>query len=121
MFKNRNLFLALFIGFSTVPCLWAGKVTAGPNDTVVPNQLIVKLQTGASINQILAPIVPQAIVSLVSSRLNSYLLQLPPGIQSIISKALAALPYWSSMWSRTDPRRSTSALRTTLTMHRSGR
>ena len=93
MCKHSKLLIALLVSLLVSPALWAGKeFTAGANETVVPNQLIVKLQSGANINQILASVVPQGVANLLSSRLNSYLLQLPPGIQSIISKALAALP-----------------------------
>jgi len=84
--------IALMILVAT-PCLWAGKeFTANPGETVVADQLIVKLQAGANINQILSLITPLPVANLISSRFNSYLLQLPPGIQSIVSKLLAASP-----------------------------
>ena len=89
----RNLFVVLLLTLSAAPCLWAGKeFTAGPGESTLPDQLIVKLHSGANINQLLASVVPQAFANLVSSQFNAYVLQLPPGIQSLISKALAASP-----------------------------
>jgi thermitase len=91
--NNRNLFVVLLLTLSAAPCLWAGKeFTAGPGESALPDQLIVKLHSGANINQLLASVVPQAFANLVSSQFNAYVLQLPPGIQNLISKALAASP-----------------------------
>ena len=93
MSNNRNLLVASLITVLAAHCLRAGKeFTAGPGESVVPDQLIVKLHSGANINQVVSLVVPQAVANLVSSHLNSYLLQLPPGIQSLVSKALAASP-----------------------------
>jgi hypothetical protein len=83
----------LLIGLTASRCLFAGKeFLAGPREEVVADQLVVRLQLGADINQILAALVPQALASLVSRDRNTYLLQLPAGIQAVASKLLAAHP-----------------------------
>src|SRR5689334_18534667 len=93
MSKNRKGFIAFLIACFVSQPLWAGKeFSASSGELVVSDQLIVRLKSGANMNQILASIAPQAVPILVSSRWNSYLLQLPPGIQAIVSKAMAASP-----------------------------
>jgi uncharacterized repeat protein (TIGR01451 family) len=91
--RHRGVPLALLIGLAMSPCLFAGKeFLAGPGEQVAPNQLVVGLRAGADINQIVAALVPQALASPAGSHLNTYLLQLPPGIQAAASKLLAAHP-----------------------------
>ena len=91
--RSRGLLVALLVVLSAGQCLFAGKeFLAGPGEQVVPNQLIVGLKLGADINQIIASLVPQAAASLVSSHWNTHLLNLPPGIQTSVSRLLAASP-----------------------------
>jgi uncharacterized repeat protein (TIGR01451 family) len=59
---------------------------------VVPDQLLVGLQLGADIQQILNAILPQAAASAIGKKQNTYLITLPPGLQALASKALAAHP-----------------------------
>src|ERR1017187_9538893 len=88
--RSRGLLVALLVVLSAGQCLFAGKeFLAGPGEQVVPNQLIVGLQLGADINQIIASLVPQAAASLVSSHWNTHLLNLPPGIQTSVSRPRA--------------------------------
>jgi len=83
----------LLVGLSAGRCLFGGKeFLAGPGQQVVPDQLIVGLQPGADINQIIASAVPQAVAKVVGSHWNTYLLNLPPGFQATVSKLLAASP-----------------------------
>lgn len=90
--RHSKPLLALFV-LASGPCLFAGKeFLAGPREQVVPGQLLVGLQPGADINQIVRTLAPQAAVRLLGSRLNAYLLTLPPGIQAAVSKRLAAHP-----------------------------
>ena len=91
--RHRRLPIILLIGLTASRCLFAGKeFLASPREEVVADQLVVGLQFGADINQILAALVPQALASLVSRERNTYLLQLPPGIQAVASKLLAVHP-----------------------------
>ncbi|HEX3745446.1 MAG TPA: S8 family serine peptidase, partial [Bryobacteraceae bacterium] len=53
---------------------------------------MVGLELGGDISQILNALVPQAAATLINRQNNTYLLNLPPGIQSIASKLLAAHP-----------------------------
>ena len=91
MSKNRKVVAAIFLSLSAIPSLWAAKeFTPTIGQSVQPDQLIVKLKAGATIGQVIASVAPGATATLVSSHQNSYLLQLPPGIQSLVSTALAA-------------------------------
>src|SRR5271157_2106481 len=85
--------IALVIGLAISPCLFAGReFLAGPGERVAPDQLVVGLQSGADIKQILASVAPRTRASFVSRNGNIYLLRLPPGIQAATSKLLAAHP-----------------------------
>ena len=85
--------IALFFVLATGRCLFAGKeFLVGPRDQVVSGQLLVGLQLGADIDQILTAVAPQAAATLISRERNTYLLNLPPGLQAIASQLLAAHP-----------------------------
>jgi len=85
--------MALLLGMAAGRCLLAGReFLAGRGEQVMPDQLVVGLQPGADINQVLASAAPQAVASLVGSDWNIYLLRLPPGVQAAASTLLAAHP-----------------------------
>jgi uncharacterized repeat protein (TIGR01451 family) len=85
--------IALVFVLATGRCLFAGKeFLAGTREQIVAGQLLVGLQPGADINQILSALVPQATASLISRERNTYMLNLPPGIQAAASHLLAAHP-----------------------------
>jgi uncharacterized repeat protein (TIGR01451 family) len=89
---SRSLIAFLMVS-AAGPCSFAGKeYLAKAGEPVAPNQLVVGLETGASIQQIVAAVAPHAVVSLVSSVRNTYLLSLSPGIQAAVSTLLAAQP-----------------------------
>jgi uncharacterized repeat protein (TIGR01451 family) len=91
--RHSKPLLALLFVLATGRCLFAGKeFLPGPQDQVVSGQLLVGLQLGADINQILAAVAPQASATLISHQRNAYLLNLPPGLQAIASQLLAAHP-----------------------------
>jgi thermitase len=88
--KPRIAFLLLL---AAGQCAFAGKeFLAGAHEQVVPDQLLVGLQPGADIQQILNALLPQAAARLVGNKQNTYLITLPPGIQALASKVLAAHP-----------------------------
>src|SRR5579884_1647420 len=78
---------------AAAPTAFAGKeFSPGPHDQVAPDQLLVGLQLGADINQILRLLAPQVAATALAGSRNVYLLKLPPGIQAFLSSALAAHP-----------------------------
>ena len=85
--------LILLIGFSCVPSLVAQtEFLAGTGEQFLPDQLIVRLQPGANIGQLISGVTPQAVPNLLSSNLNIYLFKLPAGTQAAVSKLLASSP-----------------------------
>src|SRR5271157_4499692 len=89
----RGLSIAMLVLLSAGQCLFAGtEFLAAAGEPVVPNQLIVGLQLGADVSQIVSSLVPQAAASLVSVKWNTYLFSLPSGIQASVSRLLAASP-----------------------------
>ena len=91
--RYRKPRIALVLLLAAGQCAFAGKeFLAGAHEQVVPNQLLVGLQLGADIQQILNAVVPQAAASVISNKQNTYLITLPPGLQALASKALAAHP-----------------------------
>jgi uncharacterized repeat protein (TIGR01451 family) len=91
--RYRKARIALVLLLAAGQCAFAGKeFLAGPHEQVVAGQLLVGLQVGADIQQILNAILPQAAASLIGKGQNTYLLTLPPGIQALASKVLAAHP-----------------------------
>src|ERR1700722_12048903 len=91
-FRSKSLVaLLFFLGFGC-PLFGGKEFLAAPRDQVAPNQLWVGLKLGADINQILSALAPQAAASIVNATQNTYLLNLPPGIQAAVSKLLAAHP-----------------------------
>jgi thermitase len=90
--KSRPL-IAWLLVLAAGRCLFAGReFLAGPREQIVAGQLLVGLQPGADINQILSALVPQATASFINRERNTYLLNLPPGIQAAASQVLAAHP-----------------------------
>src|SRR5580704_4594398 len=90
--RSRSLIALLFV-LASGPCLFAGKeFLAGLHEQVVPGQLLVGLQPGADIMQIVAALAPQATATVISGARNTYLLTLPAGIQAAVSHLLAAHP-----------------------------
>ena len=91
--RYRNPRIALLLLLAAAQGAFAGKeFLAGAHEQVVPDQLLVGLQLGADIQQILNALVPQATASVIGKKQNTYLITLPPGMQALVSKALAAHP-----------------------------
>ncbi|HXS95629.1 MAG TPA: S8 family serine peptidase [Candidatus Limnocylindrales bacterium] len=81
------------MSFSALPSFAAGKeFTAGPGESFVPDQLLIRLEPGADINSVLSQVPPGIAARALSAHHNSFLLTLPKGLQNVLSKALAALP-----------------------------
>jgi uncharacterized repeat protein (TIGR01451 family) len=93
IFGRRKPLVASVLLLAACGYSFAGKeFLAGPREQIVPNQLLVGLQPGADINQIVGALAPQAVATLISSQQNTYLLKLPPGTQAVVSQLLAANP-----------------------------
>src|ERR1035441_7689623 len=91
--SRRRFLVAMLVLLAAGKCLFAGQeFLAGPGEQTVADQLIVRLQLGADINQIVASLLPQAVASLVSSHGNTSLRRRPRGTQAPASKLLAAHP-----------------------------
>lgn len=90
--RGRRL-LAWLLVLAAVPRAYAGKeFLAGAHEQVQPDQLLVRLKPGGIISQILSAIAPQAVSTALGSNSNVFLLELPPGVQTTVSKLLAAHP-----------------------------
>jgi thermitase len=89
--STRSVVVLLSIGLLAVPGLRAGKeFTASVAEPTVSNELIVRLKPGANIAAVIAAAAPQALARLIDAKDNVHVLQVPPGIRDLISKALAA-------------------------------
>ena len=72
--RYRKARIALVLLLAAGQCAFAGKeFLAGPHEQVVAGQLLVGLQVGADIQQILNAILPQAAASLIGKGQNTYL------------------------------------------------
>ncbi|HEX3747487.1 MAG TPA: S8 family serine peptidase, partial [Bryobacteraceae bacterium] len=92
-FRRIQLLTACFLVLTAGPCAFAGKeYRAGPHEQVVPGQLLVGVQLGADIGQILSAIAPQASATSLVRGQGIYLLNVPAGIQAAVSQLLAAHP-----------------------------
>lgn len=88
--KCIGVFAALFL---LTGGLWAGRqFQAGPGEQTVPDQLIIRLNAGGSIANVLKAIAPSATYSAIHQGSNLFTLQLPPGLATALAAVLAAHP-----------------------------
>ena len=77
-------------------CSWqlrAGKeFQAGAGEETVSDQLILRLQAGAQIQQVLSAVTPAGIAALINSQKNLHVVKLPPGMAKLVAPILAAHP-----------------------------
>ena len=89
--KRRCRRLSCLVVLLASPCFAGREFVAGMGEQVVRDELLVGLQPGADIRQVLAAVEPQALARAVGNR-SVYLLRVPAGTQATASKLLASHP-----------------------------